>query len=70
MGEEAMAGMFKKMLGVQETKSLDSCCGAVSVTPEDETTVEEETVQQAEQQVDACACGPAPEPERESVTHR
>jgi hypothetical protein len=67
--------MFKKMLGVQETKNLDSCCGAVSVTPEDETTVEEETVQtvqtvQAEQQADACACGPAPEPERESVTHR
>jgi hypothetical protein len=49
-----MSGFLGKIFGGGDKKAeLDSCCGAVSVTPEEETTSE------TEQQVEAKATEPS-----------
>lgn len=39
-------GLLGKLFGGDQEAALDSCCGAVNVVPEDETTSESEAQQQ------------------------
>ncbi|REE99989.1 hypothetical protein [Thermomonospora umbrina] len=43
-----MAGFLKKVLGGESKQELDSCCGSVSVVPEDEVTETETAQERAE----------------------